>query len=209
MLFKYPKTFHVPWSPGITRDDRVLTSMDQFVGKKVVVSEKLDGENTTIYKNHIHARSLSSGDHPSRSWVKGLWGSISHSIPSGFRICGENLFAKHSITYEALPSYFLVFSIWNDKNVCLSWEETVEWCELLGLHHVPVLYEGAYDEDAVRASWQPLMGGKESEGYVVRLRDAFAYEDFRECVAKMVRKNHVQTDSHWMHTEVVQNKLKE
>ena len=208
-LIKYPRTMHLPWSPGGSRDDKYLTNCESFADKEIVVTEKQDGENTTLYRDHIHARSLSSGDHPSRSWVKGLWGSVRHQIPDGFRVCGENLFAKHSIEYEGLDSYFFVFSIWNEENVCLSWDETVEWCELLDLQHVPVLFQGTYDEAAVKASWRPSQAGQESEGYVVRLRDAFAYKDFRECVAKWVRVNHVQTNDHWMHAKVVPNKLKE
>ena len=31
----------------------------------------------------------------------------------------------HSIAYDALPAHFLVFSIWNERNECLSWDETV------------------------------------------------------------------------------------
>ena len=46
--YKYPRTYHVPWSPGTTSDDRLLKSVDQFVGKRVVVTEKMDGENTTM-----------------------------------------------------------------------------------------------------------------------------------------------------------------
>jgi dihydroneopterin aldolase len=42
----------------------------------------------------------------------------------------------------------------------------------------------------------------------VRLEDAFDYRDFRRSVAKFVRKNHVQTDEHWMAGEVIPNKLK-
>jgi hypothetical protein len=50
--------------------------------------------------------------------------------------------------------------------------------------------------------------GKEHEGYVVRNADGFDYKDFSTNVAKYVRKNHVQTDTHWMHSQVVPNKLK-
>ncbi len=42
---KYPRTHHLPWSPGIHADDRVLTDLSAFEGKMVVVTEKLDGEN--------------------------------------------------------------------------------------------------------------------------------------------------------------------
>lgn len=209
MYYKYPRTWHVPWSPGGTRDDRVLESMDHFAGKNVVVTEKMDGENTSIYRNHIHARSTSSGDHPSRSWVKALQGRVSHHLPEGWRVCGENLFARHSITYGNLPSYFLTFSIWDEQNRCLDWGSTVEWCQLLDLEHVPVLYQGVYDEKAIQASWEPQKDGEESEGYVIRLYDSFAYKDFEKSIAKYVRKNHVQSDSHWMFQEVVPNKLRQ
>jgi len=197
MYYKYPRTYHCPWSPGGTRDDSILESMDHFVGKKVVVTEKMDGENTTMYKDHIHARSTSSTNHPSRNWVKALQGRLSHHIPEGWRICGENLFARHSIAYERLNSYFLAFSIWNEENICLDWGSTVEWCQLLEIEHVPVLYVGLYDEEAIRASWSPQNGEENSEGYVIRLYDSFAYDDFRESVAKYVRANHVTTDERW------------
>lgn len=206
MLQKYPRTFHVPWSPGATRDDRVHPDMDMFFGKKVVVTEKMDGENTTIYKNYIHARSLTSGDHPSRSWVKSLQGSLSHEIPDGMRICGENLFARHSIAYDSLDSYFMVFSIWDKDNICLDWDSTLEWCELLELIHVPILYTGVYDEKAIKGSWRPSVGLQESEGYVIRLFDSFHYDDFEKSVAKYVRKSHVKSDEHWMYQEIIPNK---
>lgn len=67
--YKYPRTYHVPWSPGTTSDDRLLKSVDQFVGKCVVVTEKMDGENTTMSKDYVHARSLDSMYHPSRDHV--------------------------------------------------------------------------------------------------------------------------------------------
>lgn len=41
---KYPKTMHLPWSPGLQNDDRVIANLDAFRGHEVVVTEKLDGE---------------------------------------------------------------------------------------------------------------------------------------------------------------------
>ena len=123
---KYPRTPHLPWSPGASSDDVWIDTFALFEGSEVVITEKMDGENTTLYADHIHARSLDSRHHPSRSWVKGLHQSIAHLIPAGWRICGENLYARHSVGYEALPSYFMVFSIWDEHNHCLGWEQTVE-----------------------------------------------------------------------------------
>jgi hypothetical protein len=203
--YKYPRTPHLPWSPGATNDDVYLAYTSVFEGREVVVTLKMDGENTTMYRDHIHARSLDSGHHPSRAWVKGLHGAIAHSIPEGWRFCGENLFAEHSIRYEALPSYFMLFSVWDEQNRCLSWNETEEWAALLDLTTVPVLYRGRWNEATVRAI--PL-DPTTHEGYVVRTTDGFAYPDFGRHVAKWVRPAHVQTDQHWMNRPVVPNGLR-
>ncbi len=202
---KYPRTWHLPWSPGFTDDDRVLQNVDHFEGKEVVVTTKMDGECTTMYPDHLHARSVDSRNHPSRNWVKNLHGQISYMIPKDWRICGENLFAVHSIKYDDLLSYFYVFSIWNDKNWALSWNDTVEWCQLLDLPHVPVLYQGTFDKDIIQSLWNSLQG---QEGYVVRLTESFNYSNFRKSIAKFVRKSHVQTHGHWMRSAIEKNGLK-
>lgn len=113
---------HLPWSRGYTDDDKILRNTDHFTGQEVVITEKMDGENTTMYPGFIHARSLDSKDHPSRHYVKTLHGGIKYLIPEGYRLCGENVYAKHSLLYSALPSYFMLFSVWNELNVCLSWD---------------------------------------------------------------------------------------
>lgn len=201
---KYPRTRHLPWSPGASHDDLIAGGVEPFVGQRVIVTEKMDGENTTLYRDHVHARSLDGRHHPSRDWVKGLQGRIAHEIPDGWRICGENLYARHSIPYDTLSSYFMVFSIWDADNRCLDWDSTVEWADLLGLELVPVLYDGEFDIDWLRDLDLDL---QRCEGYVVRLASSFAYAEFGESVAKWVRANHVQTDQHWMHAEVVPNGL--
>ena len=105
---------HLPWSPGLQNDDRVIESLDGFVGKRVIVTEKLDGENTTMYNDAIHARSIDGRHHPSRDWVKGFHGSIKHLIHPLYRVCGENVYAEHSIHYNALKTYFYGFGLWLD-----------------------------------------------------------------------------------------------
>lgn len=202
---KYPRTFHLPWSPGVHADDRVIASTAIFEGRRVVVTVKMDGENTTMYPDYLHTRSLEYQAHPSRDRVRALHGQIAHEIPFGFRLCGENLFAKHSIHYKALASYFLLFSVWNERNVCLSWDDTKLYAELLGLKTVPVIYDGVWDEAIIQKLYSPLFNGDECEGYVVRTADEFSYRNFRHHVAKYVRNNHVTTVDHWKHQTVVPN----
>lgn len=210
---KYPKTFHLPWSPGLQNDDMVAPSMEPFETlSDVVVTEKLDGENTTMYSDHIHARSMDSKNHESRNWVKAMWGSFRWQIPNDLRICGENMYAKHSILYNELPSYFFVFAIFkhvDGQDICLNWQDTVDICEMLGLLHVPVLYRGPWNRKAIDACMTGVSKfGGDQEGYVVRNSQEFNFSDFQTNVIKYVREKHVRTNKFWM-SEWVPNKLKE
>lgn len=204
---KYPRTFHVPWTLCANKDDKTLPNMNHFIGQEVVVTTKIDGENTTMYSDHIHARSVDSDDHLSRHWVKNFWSKIRYEIPDQHRICGENAYALHSIKYDQLPSYFMGFSFWGDRNNCLSWDDTQLWFELLGITSVPVLYRGIYNEQLIKSLWQEK-DWEHMEGYVIRLAREFSYGEFRKSVAKFVRPNHVQTvKHHWASQPVVPNKL--
>ena len=204
---KYPRTLHLPWSPGVTSDDKVLESIDFFHNKKVVVTEKLDGENTGMTSQLCHARSLESKHHPSRSWVKQLHATIKCNLSENLKLFGENVYAKHSVHYSKLTTYFYLFAVY-DGDICLSWDEVCEFAALLDLQTVPVLYRGPWDEDRVKACWTGQSNfGTEQEGYVVRFDDQFRYEDHAKCVAKYVRANHVQTSTHWMQEEVVPNEV--
>jgi hypothetical protein len=214
MKVKYPRTYHLPWSESRTDDDKTLTQenvLSNFKNKIVVVTEKLDGENTTIYSDgYCHARSIDSRDHESRSYVKSLAARLSNEIPRGWRLMGENLFAKHSIEYLALPDYFILFGIADENNNSLSWNEVEQYSKILGLNTVPVLYNGKYSEESVKSIKlsQSAYGG-EIEGYVVRNANTFPMSDFTSNVAKFVRANHVQSKDHWMYSKIVVNKIKQ
>jgi hypothetical protein len=205
---KYPRTAHLPWSPGATDDDKLLRDLSAFEGRRAVATIKKDGENNTLYTDHLHARSLDSRHHPSRDWLRAFHAGMAADIPEGWRVCGEGMFARHSIAYDDLPSYFLGFSVWNADNRCLPWDETLEWFELLGVTPVPVIFDGLFDLDVIKRLHEQLDLTKE-EGFVIRVADGFSYSEFRTHVAKYVRAGHVQTDQHWMHGPVVRNGLAE
>ncbi len=206
---KYPRTMHIPWSPSAKKaDERIIESTEAFVDQEVVVTVKMDGENTTWYRDHIHARSLDYNPHPSRNLIKKMHAEIAWQLPEGWRLVGENVYAKHSIHYVGLDSYFYVISIWNERNECLSWDETCEWAELLGLKTVPVLYRGRWDEPLLRKLEPLQFDGNECEGYVIRTAASFAFRNFRKCVAKWVRRDHVQTHAFWRNQTVIPNELK-
>lgn len=200
---KYPRTYHLPWSLGLTSDDRVMEDLSELEGHDLVVTIKMDGEQTTIYPDgYCHARSIDSGGHPSRDWARALAGRVGPQLPPNWRICGENLWAKHSIHYKNLPDYFLMFSIWNGLT-CLSWEETVEWAAMLDLHIVQRLPREWHELPALG----PWLADQGNEGYVVRRADSFHYRDFRKKVGKYVRASHVHTHGHWMREQIIRNEV--
>jgi hypothetical protein len=203
--FKYPRTPHLPWSGSIANDDIVKEISPALLSQEVVVTEKMDGENFSMTRDYCHARSLDSKDHVSRNWVKGLYGNIRWNIPEDIKIVGENLFAEHSISYKNLLSYFQIFTMFRNDEV-LSWKETCEIAESLGLNTVPVLYMGqCTQEDLFNIFNNAIERG--AEGIVVRIANSFHRKDFQDCVAKAVRPNHVQTDDHWMFKPIVKNEL--
>jgi hypothetical protein len=215
--YKYPRTPHLPWSIGASIDDVRIFDTHHFSGKNVVVTIKRDGENSTAYgSGKVHARSIDSRNHPSRNWLKRLVSEIQFDIPVGWRIVFENLYAEHTIKYNNLHSYVEVIGIWDEHNVCLSWTATKEWCMWLDLVHVPVLYEGIYDETLIKGLYSDYdTYGDPMEGYVVRLADAFNYADFLVSVAKFVSMKFKMDldgsgDKHWLEKHkcgVIRNRL--
>ena len=133
---KYPRTYHLPFSEGVQSDDKLLKNFNSLKDKEVVATLKMDGENTTLYHdNYMHARSIDSKTNWTRDFAKKIHSVIQHDIPEGWRLCCENVYAKHSIHYpdNYLEGYLYLLSIWNEKNECLSFDDTVEFAELLDL----------------------------------------------------------------------------
>lgn len=194
---KYPRTMHVPFSENLQNDDRKIESMDTLWGKNVIIGEKLDGENCSLHSNGIHARSEDGDSYPWQSTVKSLWGSIRYKIPEHIQICGENMYAKHSIYYDGLTSFYYVFNVIDKKRkVFLSTDECLSWCEELGLEYVPILYKGILTPDKCQMPKTSAFAN-EVEGYVIRVAEEFPVEDYKKYCAKFVRKGHVRTDEHW------------
>lgn len=206
---KYPRTYHVPFSPGKTNDDKCLSGdwFDNFKNKRLVFLEKLDGENCAITHYDCFARSHGA---PTRSpWSINLWGNdgllwrIKDSIGEDETIYGENLYGEHSIHYNKLTSYFHLFAVNNNKE-WYSWDDVELMGRILGIPTVPVLGTGYVSSvDDLKGiideyMKQPSAYGDTKEGVVIRVMDAFSVEEpFYHNVCKYVRANHVQTDEHW------------
>jgi hypothetical protein len=215
---KYNRTFHLPWSPGATNDDKIAASVDSLLGVDIIITEKMDGSNTSLEFGGCFSRSHSgSPSHASFDGLKALHSAIKWQIPQGIQLFGEWCFALHSIAYQELPGYFLMFNV-RDLNtpvpIWYSWEEVELWAEEINVSTVPVLFKGqVHSEKELKELVESFMiqtsrCGGIREGVVVRVARSFQDSEFSQCVMKCVRANHVQTSEHWQNQEIVKNKLK-
>lgn len=212
---KYNRTFHMPFSPGVGSDDKIVESMAPFIGVEVIVTEKLDGSNSCLVPEDVFARSHATpARHISFSRLKAKHQEISYMLKEEEMVFGENCMAVHSISYDLLPSFFFMFGVFN-KNTknWYSWASVKERAQELGLITVPEL--GVYtfknmkelQKTIEEICSKPSIFGGPREGVVLRVASEFKDEDFGKSLCKWVRKDHVTTDDHWSHQAMVPQKI--
>lgn len=212
---KYGRTYHFPFSPGTTSDDRINhTYWDDIQQIKTLIhTEKLDGENNCLNQFGVFARSHAA---PTTSaWTTQLrerWELIKRDLGE-IELFGENLYAVHSIEYKQIESYYYIFAVrYLDK--WLSWEEVKFYAAMFDLptvpeiaaHSVNNLTKDSLEKQIIAWANEPGIFGsidtqtKEDctrEGIVTRNTEEYAAKDFAHNVFKYVRKGHVKTGEHW------------
>lgn len=212
---KYGRTYHFPFSPGTTSDDRINhTYWDDIQQIETLVhTEKLDGENNCLNKFGVFARSHAA---PTTSpWTNQLrerWQLIKNDL-GDVELFGENLYAVHSIEYQHIESYYYIFAV-RCLDKWLSWEEVKFYAAMFDFPTVPELsiqQVSGLTQDILQnqiLSWakEPSLFGSVDihtglnctrEGIVSRNIGEYAVEEFAKNVFKYVRKGHVKTDEHW------------
>jgi len=136
---KYCRSLHAQISLGTTSDDRFMPNgyVSAFAEMdKLILTEKLDGQNNCFNKHGVFARSHTAPTkHP---WDKPLierWQLIRNDL-NDLEIFGENMYGIHSIGYKKLESYFYVFAV-REHDQWLSWEEVKFYANLLDFPIVP------------------------------------------------------------------------
>lgn len=213
---KYPRTFHLPFSLGASKDDRIADNISTLFNKSIIISEKLDGSCASLEYDSCFARTHSrSPTHQSFDGLKALHASVKFKIPNKLQLFGEWLYALHSIKYDKLPGYFLLFAV-RDLSLMqwASWEEIEFWAKEIQVPTVPVLFSGSVSSEIeLKKIIKSLMNepskfGDIKEGVVVRIQNSFKDEDFSTSVGKFVRKNHVSPNNdHWLYKQIFKNKL--
>ena len=203
-MSKYNRTYHLPWSKGTTNDDRISNDISYLIGKEIVITEKLDGENTGFTNDGVYARSHATfTTSPWSREVRQLHSvKVKGYIEEDLFLFGENMEGVHSIEYSNLKSFFYLFG-GRLNEIWLSWDKVKEYAYLLDLETVPELFEGIVNSEkelkelVEKLINEPSLLGGEKEGIVIRVKDSFDDSNFSKCVLKWVRENHVKTDEHW------------
>lgn len=211
---KYGRTYHYPFSPGTTSDDRISFNYwnDFQQIQRIVHTEKLDGENNCLSRYGVFARSHAAPTtSPWTNQIRQHWELLKNDL-GDYEIFGENLYAIHSIEYQKLPAHFFVFAV-RQSDYWLSWEETKFIAQLFDLPVVNVLGEVSmpiiqqvFENDILTMSTQSSPFDSYDvatrkpctiEGIVSRNAAEYPVDDLAANVLKYVRKGHVKTDEHW------------
>ena len=174
------------------------------MGRRVAVTEKLDGSNTLLHQGDVYARSVSAP--ATAKWLAMVRKHHAWKVtgPDVF-LYGEEIYGVHSIEYDPVPEdrTYYAFALRFADGSFGSFREMANYARSRAIPVVPVLSEGTFGSvqevrDFVRkAHTEPSALGGEREGVVLRLAAGFPTVDFQHSVCKSVRVGHVQSDEHW------------
>ncbi len=214
-IMKYGRTYHYPFSPGTTSDDRINDRYREDVQKidTLVHTEKLDGENNCLNRYGVFARSHAAPTvSPWTQQIRQQWQLIKNDL-GDLELFGENLYAVHSIEYRRLETHYFVFAV-RCLDMWLSWDEVKFYAAAFDFSAAPELAIRKATDDAgddlrdevVRLAQEPSVFDSydtqtqtacSREGVVTRNIGEYPVADFAHNVFKYVRKGHVKTDEHW------------
>lgn len=201
---KYPRTPYWPDSPTLGRSDTVHPDPEWFVGRSVVVTEKLDGTNVLIHRGRVYGRSV--GAEAANKWMAMVKKHHAWKVSEpDIYLYGEDIYGVHSIEYGAVRERetFHAFALRDSKGDFGSMAALEQFATERSIPVVPVIYRGTFVSIAEMRTFirsehakQSVLGG-EREGMVVRAAEGFSSSEFAGNVCKSVRQDHVQTDQHW------------
>ena len=219
---KFPRTPHLIWL-GETppRDDKLLdpTEVRLLFEQPVSVEEKVDGANLGISvgpDERLRAQNRGSYLEPSAKgqfrtlwrWLDSRQGALVKALGLDLVAFGEWCYARHSIPYNALPDWFLLFDVYDSREKRFwSRERRDAFAHDAGLAAVPLIATGVFDSKGLAG----LVGGSRlgsgpAEGLYLRW-DAKGWLVAR---AKVVRPGWTPVgDAHWSSRPLETNQLRE
>lgn len=220
-FFRFPHTPHLAWlGAGVPRDDKVLTECEaqEFLAHDLVLEEKVDGANLGIsVDENLRIRVQNRGQYLAppyegqfgrlQEWLEFRADDLALALADGLILFGEWCAARHSLDYDALPDWLLVFDVY-DRNMQTFWsvERRDELVRNLGLVSVPRIGSGRFTFEGLKndvLSRPSMLRSGSMEGVVARIQD----DGVTMARAKLVRPEFVQAIGiHWSRRRIEWNR---
>lgn len=221
-FFRFPHTPHIAWlGEGMPRDDKVLSDSEiaDILAQPLRIEEKLDGANLGIsMRDNGELRGQNRGQYllepfagqfsRLNSWLAQHHYALTDHLQSDWILFGEWCAARHSLGYDNLPDWFVVFDVYDRREQKFwSCERRNALAEKIGLAVVPTLHQGKMTLDALKellnsASSHYRQGTP--EGIVMRHDST----DWCEARAKLVRADFAQSiEEHWRSRAIEWNEV--
>ncbi|CAD85795.1 MULTISPECIES: RNA ligase family protein [Nitrosomonas] len=153
-FFRFPNTPHLLWlGQGQPRDDKILSDAEiaALLQDEVLIEEKLDGANLGIsLDEHGELRAQNRGQYLPQpfsgqfsrlnSWLGQHGEILKHTLTPEMILFGEWCAARHSLDYNKLPDWFLLFDVY-DREAGKFWsvERRNQLAQKLNITTVPLL----------------------------------------------------------------------
>jgi ATP-dependent RNA circularization protein (DNA/RNA ligase family) len=220
MFRKYEKTYRIV-VPQVSIEGKFSISKDDakaLLNGEVVVEEKLDGANTGIIK-HKQGFSLQKrgslvgqSEHAQFQYFHN-WASFQNyeklmRLPNNTTIYGELMYACHTVFYNKLPDYFLVFDVYNkNKDRWMDRDERDDFCNKYELHQVPLINKGYFHLEELFPMIPDVSnyGEEPAEGIVIKRYTKKGYTRTKLVRAEFVKR--LEESEHWTHYNLKVNQL--
>jgi len=218
MFRKYEKTYRLALPEFIVKGKLLLDHnqvKDLFAGM-VTIEEKMDGANIGIIRHktgfHLQKRGslVSTSEHAQFQFFHN-WANVQNydklmALPKKYIVYGELMYALHTIYYDQLPDFVLVFDVWNGERYLNRFERD-KFCDKYSFHQVPLLFTDFYNPvDVQHLVPKKSAYGSTAEGIVIKRYK----KNGNYCKAKLVWprfQKEMEESDHWMHKQLRRNKL--
>lgn len=222
-FFRFPNTPHLLWlGQGLPRDDKILSNQEiaTLLQDEVLIEEKLDGANLGIsLDNQNELRAQNRGQYLPQpfsgqfsrlnSWLGQHGETLKQTLTPELILFGEWCAARHSLDYNQLPDWFLLFDVY-DRKAGRFWsvERRNALAQALNFTTVPLLKRTRITCDQLVQlldDTQSRYRNGKVEGIVIRSDSPLWCENR----AKLVNREFVQAiEDHWRSRVIEWNLVK-
>lgn len=190
-------------------------TVEKLLKGTVDIFEKVDGGNTGIYKENGNVslqrkRGVVDYSHPQYSFFLNQWrwdnAQKIIDLPDNTVTYGELMRCKHTIYYNKLPDWFLVFDIYDlTHKQYIPWQDVKQICDSVGLKTVPHIATVKLKNVEELYKYIPIKSkyGDKAEGIVVKNFN-------KQLMGKWVQPWFVKTveeSKHWQDAPIVLNEV--